>query len=423
MTAQENIQQSFLEANLRPFLDRNPHVTAIVENNNLTIDKPWGKDDARLNICINDQDFISDINNIGLNPRYDAIFHYDEEKIEFLYAFLNPAHNKETIDRKFTLHFEGVCYELYFDEPTTRLFKIASTFERLPSDIPYRSVPQIIPFKDYQILDTHEPRVVSYFKDKVPRSFFIKSNGSLGAINLETLFRHINFIMSYYDRHAPSINIHPDEIDEKETKPSIRYTEGSFPPAMLVQPIDDIILKLIEVARESQARFSFLYYYQVFEYAGYYYIDESAKKALRSFLRDPALINCGEERVSDLFAIFGELNHADDVKMKKVISDFCDPSAVWREIENDKEFFSSTQSFNGGFELKPLISKETTEDSWKKMWMPMLYEHLTKIRNSLVHARERRENKVILPTKYNNSLLKHYIPVIARVAEQIALKS
>ena len=100
--------------------------------------------------------------------------------------------------------------------------------------------------------------------------------------------------------------------------------------------------------------------------------------------------------------------------MKKVIEEYCDPSVVWKEIENDKEFFCQNHSFQGGFELKPMIATDTTAATWKTMWMPKLYEQLTKIRNSLVHARERRENRVILPTKANNKLLSHYIPVIAR---------
>jgi hypothetical protein len=53
--------------------------------------------------------------------------------------------------------------------------------------------------------------------------------------------------------------------------------------------------------------------------------------------------------------------------------------------------------------------------------MPNLYDQLTKIRNSLVHARERRENKVILPSRKNNQKIARIEPVIARVAQQIAL--
>ena len=127
---------------------------------------------------------------------------------------------------------------------------------------------------------------------------------------------------------------------------------------MIAHPIDEIIMKLIDVARGSNPRFSFLYYYQVCEYAGYYYIDENSKRELRRFLKDPALVNCGEEKVSELFSILTELNHSDDVKIKKVIEEYCDPKILWREISNDKEFFSEDHEFEGGFSIKALIAKD-----------------------------------------------------------------
>lgn len=66
-----------------------------------------------------------------------------------------------------------------------------------------------------------------------------------------------------------------------------------------------------------------------------------------------------------------------------------------------------------------LIAKECTGDLWNTMWTPKLIDHFTKIRNCIVHAREKRENKVILPTKQNDLLLFHYIPILDRMARQL----
>ena len=57
------------------------------------------------------------------------------------------------------------------------------------------------------------------------------------------------------------------------------------------------------------------------------------------------------------------------------------------------------------------------------MWMPKTFDLLTKIRNVLVHAREKRESKGILPTRHNEAILRRYIPLIRRIAEQLALKT
>jgi len=416
---------SFSEVYLKKFTHHNPHCKISVEEGCLVIGNPWGIDDARIKINTQDQEFIKDLNNIRLNPKFDAVFHDDTNTIEFIWSYLNPEQDeyKEIIDRKFLVHFSGEQHECYFAAPTSRLFKISNGFERLHSDTLNKSVPQIKIFKDSQRLDKCSENVKEYFKGKVPRNFFIKSNSTCYGENLDALVRHINFLLSYYDRHSPTIAIHhfDDSTQLKDCNP-IRQIEGTFPAALSIQPVDDIVLKLMEVAKNSQSRFAFLYYYQIFEYAGYYYIDGSSKRALRNYLKDPALINCEEGKISELFSLLSESNQNDDVKMKNVIQEYCDPSVIWKEIENDKDFFSTEHSFQGGFELKPLIAMDTTEATWKAMWMPKLYDHFTKIRNSLVHARERRENKVILPSKANNKTLNHYIPIIRRVAEQIALK-
>jgi hypothetical protein len=184
-----------------------------------------------------------------------------------------------------------------------------------------------------------------------------------------------------------------------------------------------IYLQLIDVAQHTSPRFAFIYYFQVIEYAGFYFVDEKARRALKSFLRDPAMITCPEDRMHELFGALSDLAHNDETRMRKVIEECCNPSVIWKEIENDKAFFSGSISFDGGFVLPPLIAADTSETSWSAMWMPKVYDHLTKIRNCLVHARERRQSNVILPTEANSCRIERYLPIIARMAEEIALKN
>lgn len=420
------VEGEILEGRLASFTGHNPHCSVSIDGKDLLVEKPWGGDDARFRFPLTEKLTIDELNHIRFHQKFDAIIHDDSGHIEFIYGFLNPEeeNNKGVIDRRFVVHFEGKTFECFFAEPTKRMLMIARGFERLPSDMPNRSAPQLLPFRDFQNLDGLREANKKYFVGKIPRNFFIKSEAIPVDGQLENLARHINFLLRYYDRSSPVISIHDtDNMGEMSACKPIRHIEGEFPKELVVQPIDDILLKLLEVARASQPRFAFLYYYQVIEYAGYYYVDEGTKKALRNHLKDPAVINCGDEKIADLFSIFSEISHSDDVKMRKVIEEHCDPSVIWREVENDIGFFCTENSFRGGFELKPLVSRDTTKAAWEAMWMPKLFDQLTKIRNSIVHARERRENKVILPTRTNNKMLSHYIPVIARVAEQIALKT
>jgi hypothetical protein len=412
------------EIYLPNFKKNNPHCSISLDKETLLIEKPWGLEDARLRVPIKSHATLKEIDKVLFDPRFDAIIHLDKNTIEFVFGYLQSKSptSSEYMNREFVIFFEGDEYLCKYAPPTNRLLNIAKHYERIPSDDPLTSAPQLLAFKDAQNLDKLPPRIQEYFKDREPRSFIVKAKKNIKKLDVERLSRHINFICGYYDRKSPFIII--KNIGQKAEKKHlpIRYVEEKFPEKLLVHPIDDIILKLLDVARGSEPRFSFLYHYQVFEYAGYYYIDENAKKSIRNFLKDPTVIACGESRVSELFSIFSDLNHNDDVKMRKVIEDTCSPELIWKEIENDKEFFSNPVSFDGGFVSQALIAKDTTLTTWKTMWMPKTYDLLTKIRNALVHARERRENKVILPTHANNEKLLSYIPLISRIAELVALK-
>ena len=110
-------------------------------------------------------------------------------------------------------------------------------------------------------------------------------------------------------------------------------------------------------------------------------------------------------------------------KMKSVINHNVDPEKIWNEIEINKELYCEAVEFDGGFKVEALISENHSLDTWRTSFMPRTYEILTKIRNCLVHAREKRENMVILPTRRNDWLIRRYIPIIQRMAEEIAIRT
>lgn len=423
----EPTNESYCQVVLSEFLSNNPHSKVVLEKGTtLHIDSPWGNEDARIKVSTDEYEFIQDLNQLVFNPKFDAIFHSDLNQMEIAYGYLRPKDETSSpqIDRKFSLHFEARAYECEFARPTERFMRLARHFERLPTDSSEMTMRQLIMFRDAQKPEQElRPSQKEYFEGKIPCNFCITATNGFEGVNLEKLARHINFLLQYYDRHSPTISIR--QISAKRDKhPPVRMIEEGFPLSCLIaEPIDDIVLGLLHVAAYSEPRFAFIYYYQVFEYLGYYFIDGKARSALRNAFRDPSLICGGEEKLDDLFSIFSELNQNDEAKMRKVIEEHCDPRVIWKEVKNDCDFFSTGQSFDGGFVAQALIGKDITEETWCSMWMPKTFDLLTKIRNVLVHAREKRESKGILPTKLNDEILHRYIPLIRRVAEQLALKA
>ncbi|MCF8050334.1 MAG: hypothetical protein K9L59_03790 [Desulfobacterales bacterium] len=420
----EMANDSFDANPLALFKQNNPHCEIITDEKAIIIEKPWGTDDARLVFDASMYEQFNDLNSIMLHPQFDAVIHLDKNEIEFIFAFLSPDEepSKSYLDRKFEVHLSGATFECSYAEPSERLFFIAQAIRRKPSDRGIVVVPQLKAFRDFQRLDSLPKGISSYFENKVPRSFFVSTELQISEIDLVSTCRHINFLTKYYDRRSPFIEIRDKDTEELDSVPRPkRYFEADFPPSLAISPIDDVILKLIEVSAHSAPRYAFLYLYQVIEYSAFYFVDDKAKRSLRNFLRDPSLINCDDNKIGQLMSILTELQCNDDVKMKRVIEYHCNPEILWQEIEHDKDFFATKCTFNGGFECPALIASDTTSASWAAMWMPKLYDHLTKTRNCLVHARERRQDKVILPTINNNNKIARYMPLIRRLAEQLAI--
>lgn len=408
------------------FSTNNSHAKLRIEDEIVTIEAPWGSKNVAIISPADNLAFLKELKHIRLDPAFDAVIHLDANKIEVLFLYVNPDNEEQAslMDLQFALYYDGARFDCSFAEPSQRLMAIARHTQNLPSDEPGRSVPQIAAFRDAQRLEDLPDRAKNYFAKRVPRNFHIYCEERIEEIDLAGLMRHINFISDYYDRRFPEIVIREDvaEARDAESWSPRRHIDSSFPAELSIGAIDEVVLQLISVARHAKSRQAFLYYYQVIEYAGHYFIDEKAKSQMRRFLRDPALVNCDERKIRDFLSLFTtQANQGDAEKMKKAIEEVVDPSLVWLEIEHDRSFFSANQCFDGGFGMPALISKDMSEDGWRASWMPNLFDRLTKMRNALVHARERRENKVILPTLKNNQLIARYEPVIARVAQQIAL--
>jgi len=408
---------------LKTFKANNPQCSIREEDETLIVEKPWGDDSSRFVFKLNEKKAMEDLNNVLFLPQFDAIIHLDTNTIEFIYGYLLPddTNSKSHMDRAFEFFYREDKFECKFAAPTKRLMNLAVRYKRRAGTEPGPGH-QILAFRDAQKADELGTRVKEYFDKRSPRSFFIKPSQPVREVDLEAVARHINFLAYYYDRKTAVIEIRPNEADEvlPTFKPLVKLDEN-FPQKLAIKELDGLLLQLVETARKSPSRFAFVYYFQVIEYAAFHFLDAKQKRALTQILRDPSIVSCGEDKLTELFSLLPLLNQAEDDKKKMVLNEFCRPREIWLEIENDRNFFSSPILFDGGVEIPGLISNGITVEEWEKHKMLKLFENIRDIRNLLVHAREKRQNNVILPTRANNRKLQRYLPVIRRVAEQITL--
>jgi len=411
-------QESLLEV----FKKNNSHCEIEVKDDSLKLKNPWGSKYCGINYKISETEKLRDLNSVVFRTQYDALIHTDTNEIEFFFGYTSPTKEPHNAlhNRAFKVFLNKISLECRYDTPTERLFDMSKRIEIIRGED--RVAPQLEEFNDACKMNELPQYVQEYFKDKKPLNFFVKPSEPVLNIDLEQIAMHINFLSRYYDRRSPVIVIRQDTKDKEKKFEKLRFLEKDFPVNLSAGSMDNFILQLLEAARDASPRMAFIYYYQILEYAGFYFIDEKVRKVLRHSFRDPAMIDNPDEKIAGLFATLTEFAGNEDARMKKVLEELCDYGVIWKEIEHDKEFFTSSQVFNGGVELPPLISKDITKDSWVCMCMPKLYDQLTKIRNCLVHARERRQGNFIHPTIDNNKRIRRWLPIISRVAEQIALK-
>lgn len=426
MISKEEYQITNPIQTLSLFLKNNPQcrINHDENKNKIVIENPWDNTDGITILLEFQNEKIEELNNILINPLFDAIIHIDQNQIEFIYGFIDPKDESDAliIDRKFEILLNGERYTCYFKEPSERMLLLAKGFRRQHRILGQDYVPQMMQYKDFLNKDTLPEPIQKYFENRIPRNFYIESEKKIDEVDLVKVARHVNFIMRYYDRESPTIEIRQKvEKSNRQTYTPKQLIEDRFPTVANIREIDEYLLQLIEVARNTTPRFAFIYYYQVIEYAAFYYLDSKVKKDLKQILRNPTFIECSDNDVSQLFTYLCEKMENDDVKMQKVIEEYCDPSVIWKEIEHNKDFFSTLIEFEGDVKIEALIASDTTEETWKKMWMPQMYKYFTKIRNSIAHAREKRQSNVISPCASNSLLLYKVLPLIRRTAEMIAL--
>jgi len=389
------------------------------KGNELVLSNLW-KDNTF--ICLIDKSVgFNFLNNIELHEELIAIYHKPDNKIEYIFTVIKE--DDPIIKRAFDFNYLGVTFKCYFNSPTDILKLLSSGFREIDSksDSDYRNLNVL---RDYYLQDKLPNYIKKFFKGRKPYSFFVE--GKFDKINWDyiNLSKHLNFYMGFFDRKTPSIVIlNKQEKLEEYNQPCLSQLSG-FPGSINSTQINSIILDIILAAnRTDSIRLKYIFYYQVLEYCSFYYLNEKLKKRLQKILKSPDIsfnLTDYSKSIIDEFKDHFKQNN-DSQKLELLISEFCDVNDISLEVKSNINYFCKEITFEGGFSVPPVLNCNDNLNNPPKNFIREIKTNIENIRNVLVHLRESRENKVILPTEKNDNLLMPYLHLIRRIAEQVSI--
>ncbi len=355
-----------------------------------------------------------------------AILH-GKDLLEVVYAPQEKSVN--FLKRKFTFTYQQKKFDMYFEKPSDFFKNIfIKKYQGLKKEGDFEYdffYTNLLKFRDYYSLKKiTDVRIKKYFSNKTPINFFVKGNFK-GNFDFRDFAQNLNFFMHYYDRRTPLLMTYNEGDSSKSDFLIPCYSDNiNFPKAIDSGNINSILLDILSVALSTpNPVLRYLFYYQVLEYVSFYYMKEETKNNLNKILKDPNV----DKRVNNILKIVTEesreyINKSEDSqRLEQTIKNLCDYKDIQNEIEKNKDYFMKSINFDGGFSLGPLLNKDQNIKNPSPEIMVSIKNNIVKIRNVLVHLRESRENKIILPTKKNHVLIQPYLFLIQRIAEQLAI--
>lgn len=397
---------------LAPFAEANPEARVIREGSVYHIEKPWGDETLRGRVPFEASAAAEALNAVRLPPAFSGLLHRDTNDLEFIFGPVDA--NDELRTRRFAFSFCGLTLQCEFADASERLAHVVNAMRPSgqPSHTEFRNVPYVRTF--LRVARTAvEPRTVL-------TSFWLRGC-TLPEDLWPNLARHLNFYMTYFDRRSPRIIVHEDTVVRPVDRPT-RHLFGPFPSHIAARRLDPYMLTLSESGLPGDEPMrTFLYSYQVLEYAAFYYLKEELANTIRRIVTSPDIVVRGEEASRQILDALVEERTSEEAKIAAVVSQAVDPAALWREIEAKAAFFSEPTKFEGGFELPQLIKKGWTLDDFRAAWLPKVPDSFRKLRNALLHAREQRLSRCIAPSVGNAALLRPWAGLISIASNQVVL--
>lgn len=415
MSADETPEDA--KVSLDAFARLNPEATVEAQEDAFLVSKPWGDDSLVIRVSYEARAVAETLNSLRLPPRFSAVWHMDTRDLEFIYG--PTAVDNELRMRRFTFTFSGRSLVCEFADASERLVPLANAARPTgpPSITELRNLNAVRSFQ--QVKKTMESRAQSL--NLALTSFWIR-DCDIPEPDLPELARNLNFYMRYFDGQTPMILLHGDPVRREVERPR-RFLFGPFPTHVAGRPLDPYMLTLWEsgLPGATEPVRSFLYNYQILEYAAFYYLKEDLARTIRRIVSMPDIIVRADEASRQILDALVEERTTEEAKIASVVQQAVDPAAVWAEIESKADFFADPTEFEGGFTLPALIKKGWGLDDFKTAWIPKLPDSFRKLRNALLHAREQRLARCIAPTARNNHLLRPWNGLISVASNQIIL--
>ncbi|RYG91639.1 MAG: hypothetical protein EON58_18955 [Alphaproteobacteria bacterium] len=126
--------------------------------------------------------------------------------------------------------------------------------------------------------------------------------------------------------------------------------------------MDENLSSFWDATKQPNIMLRFIFYYRIIEYAGANFFSGDVRSKLTRILSNPTVCapNNVERSVSQIIAAFDGLQADEVARFNAMITTSVKPEVVWREIENNKALFIDTVTFDGGYVLQNIISREET---------------------------------------------------------------
>jgi hypothetical protein len=398
---------------MEDFLENNPKSDIREDKDSYTVVNPWNDETIILEVDKDEKKVINRLSNVHLPPKFTAIYHKDENRVEFIYGPISADSNEK--GREFSFYFEGREFYCQYAGASEVLDDILSSFSvvKNPSSTNHRNLTSISEIMEMrqenkEFWEEEEFELVSFYVDGI----------RIDEDDLENIARHLNFYMNYFDRSSPEIVIHEDKEEDMEHA-DLNLPE-TFPEKISARKIDEQLLRIWESAKKAPGSYrEYLYSYQVIEYASHYFLKDEIRDKVKKILMSPDILNKPEESASEIANVVREEDINDVVKINKVIEENVSSEHIWKFIEPRIEYFSSSTHFEGGYTAPSIVKEQWGISDFEKSWMPKYGHEIRKIRNALVHAKEGKGEGMISPTDYNTSLLRPWATMITETSRQM----
>jgi hypothetical protein len=402
---------------LTQFEANNPEVALSEDGSAFVIDKPWADDTVSIRVPREASTLIDAINAIRLPPRLTAIWHLDTRDLEFIFG---PLRITDALrQRNFTVVYKGQQYECGYGDASDRLELIGGASRPVgpPSATEHRNIAAFRTFGRMKRLAEESGRPFEMRQT----TFWIR-NVLLSETDIPDLARHLNFYMFYFDRQSPRISLHEESLPRAQRQKLNRYPFGPFPKTIAATSLDPYLLALWDTATTAPDPIRrFLYSYQILEYGAFYFVRDDMTRAVRRLLAAPDLTDRLDEVSRQVLDLIADDKASDEAKLVSLVQQTVDPAYIWSEIEPRAELFAESTVFEGGLTLPALIKQGWSLDDFKTAWIPKLPDALRRLRNGVVHAREQRQSKCVMPSRTNQALMLPWSAVALATANQVVV--